>query len=177
MQIGNVQWKWNYPGALLEDIQEFENRWNLKLPAAYISIVRFSEAAVPQPQSIVIPGIYQTCVGCMIPICEHRRIGEPNVSIVSSSVSDRLPVRVLPFANEVGGDLFCFDFRVMLEPRICYWYMEGAWRLYQVEHSPEEKELADSLADGRSLFWLADTFEDFLKLLFEEPMPDFLESD
>ncbi|MCY8946181.1 SMI1/KNR4 family protein [Bacillus atrophaeus] len=58
-------------------------------------------------------------------------IGDPSrpIDLLSTidNVKDRLVDKIIPFATDAGGNLFCFDYRMSSQPVIVFWDHEIAY--------------------------------------------------
>ncbi|MCY9419390.1 SMI1/KNR4 family protein, partial [Bacillus inaquosorum] len=83
-------------------------------------------------------------------------IGDPTrpIDLLSTidNVKDRLVDKIIPFATDAGGNLFCFDYRMSSqEPVIVFWDHEIAY---------EDKE--------SSISYVCDSFTELINKLYEE---------
>lgn len=99
----------NPPPASDEAVRQAENELRVDLPADFLAVARTHQGASPQPASIDLRDGFVTDVDCLFHF-------EPspftsNILAAGFPFQDVLPKGIIPFARDVGGDVFCFNYR------------------------------------------------------------------
>lgn len=117
----HIDWGDKTVEATLEDIRRLEQEFGVEYPQSYVDCVLAHNGAYPEPDVIVVPGDRQTIVQGLAEVnaeTEHRT----SVLEIHNDLRRFLPTGVIIFAQEPGGNYFCFDFRnVNGEPPVVFW--------------------------------------------------------
>lgn len=122
---------------------------------SYIDHIRMFHGAVPRRK------YFKTVKGTSHAITRFLnflgRNGNPllrhySVQCTWSDINDRLTPRMMPFAELFAGDYLCFEFDGLQRPKVIVWFHERS-----TEESPYTEVVAD-------------TFEQFLELLTDNPI-------
>lgn len=155
--MARVEWQFGQDSVTRNEIADLEKEWGVTFPPPFVEVVLACHGGVPEPGDIQIAGKRTTTVQCLIPIVAPVHDDDHDSIHMRRNyewVQDRLPDGVFPFAQEPGGDLFCFDYcDVETEPTIAYWDHDIA--------SPENPE--------GGITFVASSFSAMLSMLFREP--------
>lgn len=117
-----VQWTYAepWPPATDAEIEAYEAELGVRLPRDFVEVARAHPHAEPEPASLDIPGYGGTAVDCLLHFHDDHR---DNLLSRRWLVQDGLGEGLVPFALDIGGDLYCFDYRAGAEaPRgVGYW--------------------------------------------------------
>lgn len=96
------------PRASDEAVAEAEAELGVRLPPDFVEIARVHQGAIPEPNAIRANGVRSRV--------EHlyhfeERPSLSNIVAAYSIVAERLPRGLVPFAEGLGGDVVCFDYR------------------------------------------------------------------
>jgi hypothetical protein len=108
-----------------EEIKKVEKQIGIKFPLDYIATIKKYNGCSPL-QDIVRREDFREAFGYLL------SIGNENESIdllkTYSNVKDRLMKNIVPFADDPGGNLYCFDYRSYDDqPSIVFWDHEEAY--------------------------------------------------
>ena len=137
----------------LEVITNYEKMKELKFPKLYKKLVRFHDGGTLKKN--IFTYMYneildENVVGFFLP-WQKETLGIEGEYIIDQieSPPEFFPKGLIPFAPDGGGNYLCFDYRNCREnPPIVYW-----------DHGIEENE---------GIFFLADSFEEFINSLKSE---------
>ncbi|MCS1350310.1 SMI1/KNR4 family protein [Mechercharimyces sp. CAU 1602] len=148
--------KWEYVKPIDEQkIKEIESELKVKFPKAFVSCVRDNNGGRPETHTVYDLGrrkgkvfgelfdFYWTDDGLSIIEAHEISIDE-----------NELPEEIIPFGIDPAGDFFCFDYRHLIndEPIVVLYNHDR-------EYDPGD--------EGDSLTKIADSFSDFLSMLYE----------
>ncbi|MEK3806094.1 SMI1/KNR4 family protein [Bacillus sp. FSL H8-0547] len=145
----NVEWDTSdFIEVTNKDIQDVENQLGIKFPLDYIAVIKKFNGCSPI-QDLVSRENFSEPFGYLL------SIGKEDESIdlykTYTNVKDRLIDNVFPFADDPGGNLYCFDYRSSDHPSICYWDHEEAF---------ENRE--------KAIKFICHTFTDLIESLTED---------
>lgn len=143
MKIKNsVNWVLTKPLKNLDLVNEFENKYQIKFPESYKSIVKENNFGRPRPNIFDTEKSEERIAKCLLSFeLEHKE----NIWDMYFMLKKQLPSDVIPFMVDQFGNFICFYFDVLLEEaNIVFW---------NVETMKIEK--------------IAETFEEFIKKLYE----------
>ena len=132
------------------EIKKTESAIGINFPDDFIECVKIHHGADPTPQDFDFisnfhGSLVETCLGRMLSLKDSENTLLD--SYQNLTIHNTLPVKVVPFAVDGGGDYICFDYReTKTNPSVVYWEHEAY---------PPEKAIS----------YLAPTFTDFLKML------------
>lgn len=131
------------PHPASEDaVRGAERELRVRFPADFLAVATIRQGAEPIPAGIEIPGFYGTSVFHLLHFEE-----EPWMSNIVNRLfplEGVLDKGVIPFAEDIGRDVFCFNYR----------------------HTPNTPSV-DYLSVDTGLVELAPSFTDFIALLRE----------
>lgn len=110
----------NPPPAAKEAVRLAQNQLRVDFPADFLAVAKDHQGAAPQPAKIALPNGFTTAVAHLF----HFE----STPFISNIVGAWLPVQkvldkgIIPFAADVGGDLFCFSYRQDYDnPPVVFW--------------------------------------------------------
>ncbi|WP_152847294.1 SMI1/KNR4 family protein [Bacillus paralicheniformis] len=107
-----------------KEINEVENKMKVAFPSDYKEVVKKYQGCVPLDKNVVEIGGFKESFNFLLTIESDEYIG---ILEVYDSIKDRLVKNVIPFANDPGGNFYCFDYRNSSEPKIVFWDHEEAY--------------------------------------------------
>jgi hypothetical protein len=135
-----------------EDILEIASRLNIVIPQAVQAHYLRHNGGIPEPDCWIMENGEWHCVQAFLPMKHGRRTLE---SVYLQGIAkDYLARNVVPFANDAGGNYFCFEPR----GRVCFYAMDG----WNAERSVEENK-------KKATQWLANSFEEFIAGMVPNP--------
>ena len=131
------------PQVTPDAIRAAEEQLDVRFPSDFLDVVRVHQGAQPVPNHITIPDFGGTAVAHLLHFQDAP--GHTNIVARRFPLDDAMEDGVIPFAEDVGDDLFCFDYRRNpARPSVVFW---------SVDTGP---------------LHLADSFTDFLDILYED---------
>jgi len=108
------------PIASIEKVDKAENELGVKLPADFLAVATIHQGATPEPDGFDLPDGSSSSFGCLLHF-EEKPFFE-NIVVRRGPVSYVLPDKVIPFAEDGGGNLLCFDYReTPSHPTVVFW--------------------------------------------------------
>lgn len=101
-------------------VRKVEDQLRVDLPADFLAVARVQQGAAPVPATIDLPNGFSTAVGHLF----HFEDAPFDSNIVAARfpVEDVLEKGIIPFAADIGGDLFCFSYRDDYDnPPVVFW--------------------------------------------------------
>lgn len=111
------------PAGVAAAIAAAERALGVRFPPAFLGVATTYPQAEPDPAGVLLPGGSSTAVAHLL----HFEDTSSGANIVNRifPVEGVLEARVIPFAEDVGGDLFCFDYReTPATPPVAYWSVD-----------------------------------------------------
>lgn len=109
--------------ASAEMVQNADRQLRVRLPLDFLEVARLRQGARPEPGRVQLPDGSTVSVECLLHFEE-----EP---FYLNIVARLFPLRgvlqkgVIPFAEDIGGDVFCFNYRKDPEhPTVLYWSVD-----------------------------------------------------
>lgn len=135
-----------------EHIEEVQKRLGVKFPSLLIECVKNNNEGCPHRDSffLIRPDGSKEEAGISAFLSFDLDDIFRNIVETYEDPPEYFPQGIMAFANGVGGDLICFDYRDgkdNLNPPVVYW-----------SHEYEENE---------GISYLADNFDDFMDMMFE----------
>lgn len=118
----------------LEDINEFQQNYNIKLPESYKQHILINNGGIPKKDFLKEKEI---TVSCFYSI----KYGENKIEDIIKNLQvleDVLPKNLFPFANDLGGNDFCISLEENNFGKIYIWYHDTGG---------EKKFIADSFQE------------------------------
>lgn len=100
-----------------------QNALRVPLPQDFLAVAATRQGARPEPGDIALPNGTVTTIAHLL----HFEDSPPHTNIVGRGFPLRgiLPKGVIPFAEDVGGDLLCFNYREDYDhPPIAFWSVD-----------------------------------------------------
>lgn len=102
-------------------VRAVEKALRVPLPADFLAVAKAHPGARPQPAGILLPGGFGTSVLGLL----HFSGDGPAISNILSCqwlLRDVLKKGWIPFAQDIGHDVFCFDYRADYDrPSVMFW--------------------------------------------------------
>lgn len=118
--------EWIYKKELenVNKIEEFETKYNVKFPVEFKTFVIENHAARPEPYLIDAEITKEIPVKAILSFDEKHK--PEDIWSSYEAIKNSLPVNVIPFMSDEGGNYFCFDLDPLMdEASIVYWSHEG----------------------------------------------------
>ncbi|ATL40306.1 SMI1/KNR4 family protein [Bacillus velezensis] len=148
----SIKWRKRstFQEATNSQIEEVEEKLKIKFPTDYREFIKDHNGCSPIDKKVVSFQNSRESINNLL------SIGDPTrpIDLLSTldNVKDRLVDKIIPFATDAGGNLFCFDYRMSSqEPVIVFWDHEIA---------NEDKE--------SSISYVCDSFTDLMDKLEEQ---------
>ncbi|WLR43221.1 SMI1/KNR4 family protein [Bacillus carboniphilus] len=169
--MSKVKWEFTDGEVDITLINSVEEKIGFVFPMDYKECVKVNQGGNPVADCFDVSGI-ERVFGTLL------KINQPDSpsDIVNNyhDINKLLPKKMVPFANDPAGNLICFDYKDHEEnPVVVFWEHEGAW---EKEAWMTERGLTEEQAEERArenVFYVADTFTDFLNLLYEDDEENF----
>ncbi|AEP91637.1 hypothetical protein NRS6084_04178 [Bacillus subtilis] len=147
----SIKWRKRrtFQEATNSQIEEVEEKLKIKFPTDYKEFIKDHNGCSPIDKKVVLFQDSRESINNLL------SIGDPTrpIDLLSTidNVKDRLVDKIIPFATDAGGNLFCFDYRMSAqEPVIVFWDHEIAY---------EDKE--------SSISYVCDSFTELINKLYE----------
>jgi hypothetical protein len=122
MIVKNIEWKYSKGKVHEAMLSEIERYFNVSFPDFYKEIVREYNGARPRPNTL------HTMEGKEIKIRSFLPIGKDypdNLIETNKRLNDKLPQKIIAFANDDFGNYFCFDFTKTNKGEVVFWDHEN----------------------------------------------------
>ncbi|MDL5156327.1 SMI1/KNR4 family protein [Actinomycetospora termitidis] len=124
-----VEWVQATPLAPATDaeVREHEDALRVDLPRDFLAVAQHRQGASPVPARVTLPNGFGTAVGSLL----HFADGFHNIVTRRFPLEGVLEKGVIPFAEDIGGDVYCFSYREDYDhPPVVFWSVDdGAVRL------------------------------------------------
>lgn len=147
----SIKWRKRrtFQEATNSQIEEVEEKLKIKFPTDYKEFIKDHNGCSPIDKKVVLFQDSRESINNLL------SIGDPTrpIDLLSTidNVKDLLVDKIIPFATDAGGNLFCFDYRMSAqEPVIVFWDHEIAY---------EDKE--------SSISYVCDSFTELINKLYE----------
>lgn len=90
-------------------VRQAEDELRVPLPADFLAIARNHQGARPEPAGIDLRDGFVTDVDCLFHFADSPFTS--NILAAGFPYEDVLPKGIIPFARDIGGDVFCFNYR------------------------------------------------------------------
>lgn len=112
------------PPASNEAIRSVEAGLRIRLPKDFLAIAQRTQGARPEPGSFTLPDGTVTGIQHLLHFEETPFLS--NIVARREPVARILPKGVIPFAEALGGDLLCFNFRGNYDhPPVLFWSVDS----------------------------------------------------
>ncbi|WP_268505747.1 SMI1/KNR4 family protein [Bacillus atrophaeus] len=99
-------------------IEDVEEKLKIKFPTDYREFIKDHNGCSPIDKKVVLFQNSRESTNNLL------SIGDPSrpIDLLSTidNVKDRLVDKIIPFATDAGGNLFCFDYRMSSQPVIVF---------------------------------------------------------
>ncbi|MBC8160383.1 MAG: SMI1/KNR4 family protein [Roseiflexaceae bacterium] len=104
-------------------VREAARALRVRFPADFLAVARLHQGAVPIPGNITLPDGAVTAVQNLLHF--EAAPGMQNIVARMFPVAGVLDKGVIPFAEDIGGDLFCFNYRQTPDaPTVVFWSVD-----------------------------------------------------
>ncbi|WJF85422.1 SMI1/KNR4 family protein [Bacillus subtilis] len=124
----SIKWRKRstFQKATNSQIKEVEEKLKIKFPTDYKEFIKDHNGCSPINKKVVLFQDSRESINNLL------SMGDPTrpIDLLSTidNVKDRLVDKIIPFATDAGGNLFCFDYRMSSqEPVIVFWDHEIAY--------------------------------------------------
>ena len=112
------------PVASTDAIRDAEAQLGTRFPPDFLAVARVHQGAQPVPSDISIPNFGITAVAHLLHFQDEP--GQTHIVARRFPVDDAMEDGLIPFAEDIGDDLFCFDYRQDPEhPTIVFWSVDS----------------------------------------------------
>ncbi|HDR7659155.1 1,3-beta-glucan synthase regulator [Bacillus wiedmannii] len=158
--------EWEYADAEVSEtkIKEIGLQLGFQLPQDYIDCVKINGGASVLPEEFNV-GNVERCFGSLFSFDE-----ESSEYIVKKYEIYKLmlPQNVFPIAIDPAGNLICLDYKNNIEnPIVVFWEHENAGEKEMLMHQEGLTEAQVEELARENIFYIADTFTDFLSELHD----------
>ncbi|HDR3648888.1 MULTISPECIES: SMI1/KNR4 family protein [Bacillus] len=158
--------EWEYADAEVSEtkIKEIGLQLGFQLPQDYIDCVKINGGASVLPEEFNV-GNVERCFGSLFSFDE-----ESSEYIVKKYEIYKLtlPQNVFPIAIDPAGNLICLDYKNNTEnPIVVFWEHENAGEKEMLMHQEGLTEAQVEELARENVFYIADTFTDFLSKLHD----------
>ncbi|WP_283750453.1 SMI1/KNR4 family protein [Bacillus cereus] len=158
--------EWEYADAEVSEtkIKEIGLQLGFQLPQDYIDCVKINGGASVLPEEFNV-GNVERCFGSLFSFDE-----ESSEYIVKKYeiYKPTLPQNVFPIANDPAGNLICLDYKNNTEnPMVVFWEHENAGEKEMLMRQEGLTEAQVEELARENVFYIADTFTDFLSKLHD----------
>lgn len=102
------------------DVRAAERALRVPLPADFRAVAQAHPGARPEPSGILLPGGFGTAVEGLLHFSADEGWG--NILSHQFLLQDVLAKGVIPFALDIGHDVFCFNYRDDYDrPSVVFW--------------------------------------------------------
>ena len=113
----------NPPFAPRAAVRAAEQQLGVRFPPDFLAVARVHQGARPVPNGIAIPSFGGTAVAHLLHFGDAP--GHTNIVARRFPLDDAMEDGVIPFAEDIGGDLFCFDYRRdPAHPSVVFWSVD-----------------------------------------------------
>lgn len=105
------------------EVRAVEDELRVDLPADFLAVARVHQGARPQPSGIQLPNGFGTAVEGLLHFGDSPFTS--NITAAWWARQDGLDKGVIPFALDVGHDVFCFSYREDYDrPPVVFWSVD-----------------------------------------------------
>lgn len=142
----NVNWLFKKEDVTKEEVIKIEEEIGVKFPKSFFECVINQNGAQPEKNIFDLNNEKGKIFGSLL---DFDLNSDENILSVYKDLKDRLPNKVVPFADDPSGNYICFDYREEGKPEIVFWNHE------LTEGSPK-----------KSISYIAESFEELLNKLY-----------
>jgi cell wall assembly regulator SMI1 len=121
-----LEWRWGGEPISQAVVKEIGHQLGVSFPSDYVECACKWHGGHPNLLCIDFPGRKEAVVSHLLSLAEENEGGGGDMSLLQmyETLSDQLPDRVIPFAADPFGNMYCFDFRSGNEPQCVFWNHE-----------------------------------------------------
>ena len=104
-------------------VRQAQDELEVSLPSDFLAVAQTHQGAVPVPAGIDLPNGFSTAVDHLLHFEDSPFVS--NIVAAMFPLLDVLDEGIIPFAADVGGDFFCFDYRTDDDhPSVVFWSVD-----------------------------------------------------
>lgn len=145
----NIIWKYVNEQLTNQEISQVEDQLNIKFPKDYLEVVINNDGGYPSPNDFILNHSLETFNN----LISFKTTDSSNIIETIEAVSDRLIEGVIPFGEDPGGNLICFDYRNNTMPTVVFW----------------DHEIAGGGSLDKAISFVCENFTEFMDMLHEAP--------
>ncbi|MBL1227057.1 SMI1/KNR4 family protein [Enterococcus sp. BWR-S5] len=142
-----LTWKYSKGMVTDQEISKVENQLKIKFPKDYIEVVESNDGAYPSLHAFSMNS-QEEMLNNLLSFSEAPYI---NILTTFENMSDRLVDGIIPFGEDAGGNLICFDYRSSEVPTVVFW----------------DHEIAGGGELEKAITSICNNFTEFLNMLHE----------
>lgn len=140
-----------YPPISKKEIDDYEQRTGIDLPAEYKRFLLSTNGMVPSPDQLQIPNTeHAVLVGILYGIRQERVMGD--IEYVTKLHEDDLPDGFIAIGHDPGGNSFLLGTKKATRGKVYFWDKRG---------------LLKARKKKGNTYWLGDSIDDVLDALYE----------
>lgn len=102
-------------------VREHEDALRVDLPRDFLAVAQYRQGASPVPAAVTLPNGFVTAVDQLL----HFEDGFNNIVTRRFPLESVLEKGVIPFAEDIGGDVYCFSYRDDHDhPPVVFWSVD-----------------------------------------------------
>lgn len=144
-----ITWDFSKGKLSTQEINQVEHQLKIKFPKDYLEIVINNDGGYPSPNDFLLNNRLEMINN----LISFKISDSSNILGTMEAVSDRLIEGIIPFGDDPGGNLICFDYRSSDNPTVVFW----------------DHEIAGGGELEKAISFICDNFTDFLDMLYEAP--------
>jgi len=111
------------PIASRAAVRAAEQQLGVRFPSDFLALARVHQGAQPLPNGLTIPDFGGTAVAHLLHFLDEP--GFTNIVARYFPLADAIEDGLIPFAEDIGDDLFCFDYRHdPAHPSVVFWSVD-----------------------------------------------------
>lgn len=134
-----------------DEITQVEEKLGINFPKDYLEVVMKNDGGFPDPNVFFMNSNEESFNN----LINLKVDAEYNIFKTMDMVKDRLVDGIVPFGDDPGGNLICFDYRSSDEPTVVFW----------------DHEIAGGGDLEKAITFVCNSFTDLLDML-HEPLDD-----
>ena len=108
-------------------VRQAQDELEVTLPPEFLAVAQIHQGAAPVPARIDLPNGFSTAVDHLLHFEDSPFVS--NIVAAIFPLLDVLDEGIIPFAADVGGDFFCFDYRTDdVHPSVVFWSVDWGGR-------------------------------------------------
>lgn len=146
-----IIWEFSEGKLTNQEVEKVETELKIKFPKDYIEVVLENDGGFPDPNVFFMNSNEESFNN----LINLKADAEYNIFKTMDMVRDRLVDGIVPFGDDPGGNLICFDYRTNEVPTIVFW----------------DHEIAGGGDLEKAITFVCNSFTDLLNML-HEPLDD-----